>query len=293
MENDLKFLIQSHYADLRPSERKCADYLLSRLDTAPDRSLSRTAKEAGVSEPTVLRFLKALGFKGYKEFQYAALTEKNRQEQSKMIRPMYGYCLKKGDRIEDVPARIAAVTIDAMERMLQNVSAESLSRAAQMIAAAKSVSVFGVENSLVVCKDLCTKLLYLGISCVMWEDPYLQQVHAGNLGRGDLAIGISYSGKSRDTVDVMHLARKQGADTIVITNFRDSRIVKDAKLVLCAFGEQPFYGDAIFSRTTQVALIDMIYLSLILSDYDRYSGNLDESSSRIRNRGYRNEPRAE
>ena len=52
----------------------------------------------------------------------------------------------------------------------------------------------------------------------------MQKIVAGSLTEHDLAIGISYSGSSKDTVDVMETARKSGAHTIVLTNFRDARI---------------------------------------------------------------------
>ena len=65
-------------------------------------------------------------------------------------------------------------------------------------------------------------------------------------------------------------ARKAGASTIVITNFRDSLITRYADLVLCTSQDQVFYGDAIFSRTTQIMIVDMIYMGLLASDYDRY-----------------------
>ena len=59
--------IESGYADLRPSEKLAADYILDHLEQIPDLPIDRLAKKAGVSQPTVLRMLKALGYKGYKD----------------------------------------------------------------------------------------------------------------------------------------------------------------------------------------------------------------------------------
>ena len=95
-----------------------------------------------------------------------------------------------------------------------------------------------------------------------------------------------YSGCSRDTVDVMKAAKKSGAVTIVLTNFKDSLISRYADLLLCTSQEQLFYGDAIFSRTTQLLLVDMIYMGLLASDYNRYAGRLDKSSRVIRDKAY-------
>ena len=135
-------------------------------------------------------------------------------------------------------------------------------------------------------RDLLTKLLYLGLNCRHFDDYYHQRISASNLTGRDAAIGISYSGCSRDTVDVMKAAKKSGAVTIVLTNFKDSLISRYADLLLCTSQEQLFYGDAIFSRTTQLLLVDMIYMGLLASDYNRYAGRLDKSSRVIRDKAY-------
>ena len=72
----------------------------------------------------------------------------------------------------------------------------------------------------------------------------------------------------------------------MLTNFRDSRIAQYADVLLCASNEQLLYGDAIFSRTAQIAIVDMLYWGAILSDYDRYAGVLDRSSQIICDKAY-------
>ena len=102
-----------------------------------------------------------------------------------------------------------------------------------MICSAGQVAVYYVENSATVAHDLVTKLLYLGINCVTYNDVYLQQISAGNLGEQDVAIGISYSGTSKSTVDVMKLAKRKGASTIVLTNY-DDVLIGNMRISCCA-----------------------------------------------------------
>ena len=91
----------------------------------------------------------------------------------------------------------------------------------------------------------------------------------------------------------METARESGAHTIVLTNFRDSRIARYADLLLCSSNEQLLYGDAIFSRTAQIAIVDMLYWGVILSDYDRYAAVLDRSSQIICDKAYTRRRNAE
>ena len=99
-------------------------------------------------------------------------------------------------------------------------------------------------------------------------------------------MGISYSGSSKDTVDVMKTAKKAGATTIVLTNFKDSPISRYADYLICTSQEQLFYGDAIFSRASQLLIVDMIYMGIIASDYDYYVRQLDSCEKVVREYAY-------
>ena len=80
---------------------------------------------------------------------------------------------------------------------------------------------------------------------------------------------------------------KSGATTIAVTNFKDSVISKYADLLICTSQDQLFYGDAIFSRASQIVLVDMIYMGLIVSDYEKYAKCLDQSAGVIKDKAYK------
>ena len=69
--------------------------------------------------------------------------------------------------------------------------------------------------------------------------------------KGEVAIGISYSGTSINTVDVLKQAKKNGATTIAITNFDKTPLVEQADIVILTSDKQFLYGNDIFSRTIQ------------------------------------------
>ena len=72
--------IEKGYADLRRSEKLAADYILDHIEQIPDLSIDRLADNAGVSQPTVLRMLKSLGFSGYRDFCYQLVGELAQKE---------------------------------------------------------------------------------------------------------------------------------------------------------------------------------------------------------------------
>ena len=278
MAKPFEFNIKKLYADLRPSEQKVADYYLGYAGQLEALSLVPMAKAAGVSQPTVMRFVKALGFGGFREFKYAVLKAASGRGSTEAD--------AEEDRPEEVPGQVITRTISYLDDALKHISPSEIIKAAGMICSAGQVAVYYVENSATVAHDLVTKLLYLGINCVTYNDVYLQQISAGNLGEQDVAIGISYSGTSKSTVDVMKLAKRKGASTIVLTNYDDVLIGKYADIMLCTGNRQQLYGNAIFSRTSQIAVVDMIYTGIILRDYPKYTKKLDESSRIVRNQTY-------
>ena len=97
MKKNIKKQIEAGYGDLRKSEKQAADYILSHMEEAAELPLDRLAHCAGVSQPTVLRMLKALGFDGYKDFRYQLVAELARlqpgRDQADQL--MYGYTLSR------------------------------------------------------------------------------------------------------------------------------------------------------------------------------------------------------
>lgn len=288
----IAFEIKRTYATLRKSERKAADFILEHLQEMESMSMTELAERAGVSQPTIVRFAKAIGFDSFKKLKVAVIQESAKEnagdaKQKRGRAPLHGYQLSVEDRTEDIPVKVVTTTVSALEEVLKGVSGQMLCDVVKMITAADNVVVYGVENSSSTVSDLVTKLMYLGINCKSYEDYYLQSISANNLTERDVAIGVSYSGCSTNTVDVMKLAKKAGAGTIVITNFEHAPISKYADICICTSNEQLMYGDAIFSRTVQLAIVDMIYMGILTSDYQKYTKKMDKSSKIISNRAYK------
>lgn len=282
MINKVIFRIKTIYNVLRPSEKKVADYVLNYQDDYTKLSMLLISKEANISQPTIMRFVKAIGYNSFKEFKYELL----KNDKAKNVDILYGYTLSKDEQLSDIPSNIVARTITMLEDSLKSISIKNYEKAIKAIHTSKHISIFAVENSVSVANDLMIKLLYLGKQVTLYDDGYLQSINASNLCKGDLAIGISYSGNSKDTVEALKIAHDKKAITIAIVNFENTMITKSADIVLSTSNDQFLYGDAIFSRTVQTALIDMIYMGVIKSDYDFYTKQLDCNSKLISHRGY-------
>lgn len=290
MRQDIQVLdrVKSAYASLRPSERRVADYVLSDPDECTQCTISELAERVQVSQPTVVRFVQAMGFDGYRSFKYCLLRDRSgKSPQSPYFDPMGDLDLKPWDCLEDLPLKETRMAGGLLEDTLKSLSTQELSRAVRMLATARTIDIYGVENSFTPANDLLTKLTYLGLNCRMHTDAYLQQISAAHLGVADVAVAISHSGCSVDTVKALKQARKTGAGTIAITSSQGSMLAKYADVCLSTGGQDlSIYGTAIFSRIPDLAVIDLLYMGIIQSDYERFSRNLDKSGAVIADRGY-------
>ena len=280
--------IEKGYADLRRSEKLAADYVLEHMEQIPDLSIDRLAHNAGVSQPTVLRMLRSAGFSGYRDFCYRLVAElaKKAEAGEGGKGPMYGYTLDKSTPLKEIPFNMAATTQKMLEETVKNFSGKIYQKTVEALANARLIDIYGVENSEATALDLLTKLLYLGLPCRYFSDCYHQQIAAGALTPGDVAVGISYSGESKDTVDSLRTAKKAGARTIAVTNFKDAAISRYADILICTSQEQLMYGDAIFSRSCQILVVDMIYMGIISLDYERYTDRLKHFEKVVQEKAY-------
>ena len=273
------FKIRKKYRTLRFSEQKVADILLKEDYRPGELTIEFLANEAKVSQPTVIRFAQAMGLGGFRELKTALIEEQARQGERGMAGAEKIPCqVTPGDKLVDVPLKVISADIRQLENTLKNLSVYELMRGVQALAGAKRVLIAAAENSCAVAEDMATKLIYMGIDAVFYQDVYRQSVFACNLDEKDVAVGISYTGVSESTVNAMRIAKEAGAATIVITNYENALINRYADILLCSGNEPYIYQNAVFSRCSQIAIVDMIYTGLLVQDYGRFSLNLETRS---------------
>ncbi len=269
--------IREVYSELRKSEKKVADYILINKEKIGEMGLEEIARNSDVSTPTVIRFTKALGYEGLKEFKIELLKSAKIVDYNDHTDLLLDLHVNRDDKIEDIPAKIIGLTVKALEDTLKFLNYEEYEKAIKLIIEAKIIDIYGVGNSGSIGNDFMSKLLRIGLNCRAYSDNHFQQLCASHLGENDLAIAISHSGETKDTVDALRLAKKSGAKTLVLTNFKASIITEFADITLFTGDtEKTFYSETMSSRMAQLALVDMLYMGVLLSDYDKYTKRLDK-----------------
>ncbi|MDR7423352.1 MAG: MurR/RpiR family transcriptional regulator [Armatimonadota bacterium] len=253
--------------ELRPrladAERRLATYILRHPRQVLDSSITLVADRARVSEATVVRLCRRIGCRGYQDLRIRLAADL-------VVPPRQLYQdIEPGDDGPAVKQKVFALSVRALEETLDVLDDAALERAAAAIAAARRVDFYGVGASGIVALDAQQKFLRIGIEAQAFVDPHLQAASAALLRRGDVAVGISESGSTRDTVHALGVARAAGAVTVAVTRYGPSPIVKVAAVRLHTLSrESGIRGGALASRIAQLAVIDALMMTVALRRYD-------------------------
>lgn len=253
--------IRSLLPGLARAEQRVAKVVLENPATVAHRSITEVAEQAGTSETTVTRFCKAIGVGGYPELRIALAADTARS-QARANHDMGGDILP-GDDLKQVVGKVAYADARAVEETAEQLDIESLDKVVQAVAGARRVDVYGFGASAFVAFDLQQKLHRIGLTCFAWNDTHIALTSAAVLTDADVAVGISHTGSTAETVEALRVARETGATTVALTNFPRSPITEIADHVLTtAARETTFRSGAMASRIAQLTVIDCLFIGV-------------------------------
>ncbi|RYE09633.1 MAG: MurR/RpiR family transcriptional regulator [Hyphomicrobiales bacterium] len=198
-------------AALRPSEQKVAAFVATDPQAVTRMSISMLAQAAEVSEPTVLRFCRALGYKGFIDFKLGVAGDLGGGT------PFVDHDVSPGDDPKTVGGKLFGSSVHQMTRLVDLLDHTALLRAVEVILAANRIDVCGIAQSNFVAADLQHRLVRMGYRAIAMSDTHMQLQAAASLGPEDVAIIMSFAGQIRETIAVAEQARQVGATVIAIT----------------------------------------------------------------------------
>ena len=255
--------INSIYEALTKSEQKVADYVLKNAKSTIYNSINDLADMADVGVTTVMRFCRKTGYKGYQEFKMALAQDLT--VNPNVYNSDLGSEINDLDGVLEVSHKTFNSTIQALNETMSLLNKNDIEKAVNYMTGAKKIVFFGVGTSAVTALDAKYRFLRIGLEVDCCQDSHMQAMQATLLTSEDVAVGISFSGSTKDTVDVLTLAKNSGAKTICITHHARSPITKFADVVLLnGSKEDPLQGGAITSKISQLMVIDMLYNNIFL-----------------------------
>jgi RpiR family transcriptional regulator, carbohydrate utilization regulator len=244
---------------LRPSERKLADYIVDAPREVLDLSMTEVAQRAGVSQPTIARFCHALGFSGFREFKIRLA-----QAVAADLPPAVYRDVRPDEPVPGVAAKVLDRTIGALLQVRNNLSADALAEAITLLSHARRIEFYGAGGSGIAAQDMQHKFFRLGMPSVAYADPQTFLMSAALLGAGDVVVAISNTGRTRDIVDAVRTALDHGAKVIAITH-GTSPLARLATVGLHAnVDEDTDVFSPMTSRTSHLAIGDILAVGVAL-----------------------------
>ncbi len=272
---DIISQIKDTYDDLRPAERRVADVVLADVAFSVDASNAEIARRAEVSEPTVTRFCRAIGCDGVRDF-------KLKLAQSVVVGRLYlsprhaPAPTDNGSPLWNVVFGEARNALSAVERQ---VNPADVLRAAELVASAHQVAVFGLGgSSSALAQETQYRLFRYGVVVSAHSDPYLMRMTASTLKPNDLVIAISATGRTREVVEAVELARHYRAHTIGITA-PDTDLAKACDVAITV--DIPEFPDTMKPTASRFAFLAIIDLISVAAGY-RLDASALETLRRIK-----------
>ena len=250
--------IRTQLDALSKSEKKVAIAVLKNPDLAVAGNISALASSAQVSEPTVVRFCRAVGFDGWHEFKLKLA------QTLALALPQADESPLQSDLAADLVNKICSRSINALLDLRNNLQPAAIEKALDVLARSSKIEFWGQGTSGIVAIDSQHKFFRSGVPTVAYSDPHIHAISAALLQKDDVVVAISQRGNSTALLHSVQLARRMGAEVIALSP--SGTPLADLATVLVPidlrFNIDPY--TPISARLAHLVVIDILAVGLAL-----------------------------
>lgn len=258
------YKIREGMASYTDTEKKLAGYILQHKGEVTLSSAQRLGERAGVSAAAIIRFSHRLGYSGFTALK-VDLAGDSADEISN-----FDDMISEQDSVADVVRKAEALSTMLQDQAYQLLNVESLEKAIDALLRCQTVYLFGVSGSGIVCMDLMEKLSRIDRRVVYHQDFHDQLAATAHITDRDVALAVSYSGKTHEVNTAMQFAKEQGAVTIAVTQFRKTPLTRYADILLyIPTTERELRLGAIASRNASLIVTDLLYMGIVKNNIEQ------------------------
>ena len=280
-QGSLLHRIEACYGTLRKSERIVADHLRQLSGARMNLSITELGRNLGVSEATISRVSRALGYAGFQDMKLSMAEGAGSRSGFANIPAE----IDESDSLIATSSNLAmllSVCLQGTQRMLDGDQLEAV--VAALLAAQKIVFV-GVGGAAAICQEAAHLFSKAGLDAIAYCDGYSQIIAAANLGSTGVMVGVSHTGTTETVANALTVARENKCVTIAITSDPASVVGQAAEITLGTWNSAtpsvPLYGDFIEGRISQLFLIDLLYLGVLFKAGPKTSRHLSATASAL------------
>lgn len=259
--------IGSDYYSLTPAEKRLADYILANQERVVRLSISELARESEVAEATVSRFARHMG---YKSFPMLKLAVANAMAQARLgDTPLSGQ-VEQSDDLKTMAQKLYRANAEAMLQTMEVLDLSMVAQVASVFHEARQVLCMGQGGSMLIAREAAH--LFSTVSNKFWavEDSHMQAMAAATMESTDVLFFSSYSGSTRDLLEITAIAQGRGGKVVLVTRFPNSPGAQLADYVLqCGANESPMQSGSIAARIAQMYLLDVLFSEFSRKNMDQ------------------------
>ena len=274
MQNNIFAELKSQYDFLTKTEKRIADILLNSPQYFINYSITRLSEFSGASQGSINNFAKKFcggGFAALKLRVAACLSSFNEKP------------FATADNAQGIKGALELKVNDcitAFKNTLAVNEEQTLKAAVDMILSAKRIEMYGTFSSGIVANDFCHQLIQLGIPTAYVADSLMASVSASMLDKDCLVIAVSSSGRTKEIIDSVRIAKDNGVNVICMTADKNSPLAKMSETVLVAAASDISISERMSEiRMSQLFIIDALcsYIRSIIYENgkDKYYKLLD------------------
>jgi len=250
--------IAENLEQLRPAERKVAEFVLADPSGFVHMSITKVAAEVEVSEPTVLRFCRATGYSGFQSFKIALARSLGAGV------PYVLQGLAPDDGVEQLIEKICGHAQRAISGLGAGLNADVIDQAITALNRARHIEFYGAGASGVVAKDAQHKFLRLGVPTSAYIDNHQMVISAASLKFDDVAVVFSHTGRSRGVLYAVEVAMAQQATVIGVTSAETPLAGLCSIPVLVPSNEDTSVYMPMVSRLVHLVVVDILAAGIAL-----------------------------
>ncbi len=260
--------------DMKPSEKKIANFILNNTDEAVGLFIGDLAERCGTSKASVIRLCRTLHYEGYRDFAIALAADVASKKPDDAVYTD----IRAGDNLEIIIKNVCHNNKKSIEDTLHVLNYKEVERAINAIHKAKRIDFYGVGASGLIALDAQQKFIRISKYAWAYTDSHLQATAAANLSKNDVVVVISYSGETNDIIDTVKIAKESGATIISITKYGINTLgeMSDIRLFLSS-PEMTMRSGAMGSRIAQLTIIDIIFTGVASLEYPNIKKYLDRT----------------
>lgn len=257
---------------------RLAELVLADPSAIVDLSITELARRAGTSAATVTRFCRLVGNTGYVQFRVGLAADLGRDDASESWRTDIGSEFDPNDSPGELLRTLVGSQIRALEATAALVHLDDMTRLAKTIWSCPHLDIYGIGGSAEMAAELQNRLYRIGVNAHAWSEVHSGLASAAILSREAVAIAISNSGRTSETIEMLELAATSGAVTVAITSDADSPLGRVADVcVVNATPKRNLQPDDMAAKHAQLLVLDLLYLLVAQQDHATSAARLAAS----------------